>query len=91
MGFDSQLGGDFGQQGPSFEAPHPPPPPEQPRPSMTDEFVASIFSAPHPNMASSSHASLHHTTMQPFFDPSLYTGLGAHLTAPHDYFPSDDQ
>jgi hypothetical protein len=88
MGFDSQLGGDFGQQGPSFEAP---PPPEQPRPSMEDEFAARIFSAPHPDMASSSHASLHHTTMLPFFDSSLYIGPGAHWTAPHDYFPSDDQ
>jgi hypothetical protein len=45
MGFGSQLGGDFGQQGPSFEAP---PPPEQPRPSMTDEFAASIFGGPNP-------------------------------------------
>jgi hypothetical protein len=43
MGFDSQLGGDFGQQGPSFEAP---PPPEQSRPSMEDEFAASIL-VPH--------------------------------------------
>jgi hypothetical protein len=88
MGFGSQLGGDFGQQGPSFEAP---PPPEQPRPSMTDEFAASIFGGPNPNIASSYHASLHHTTMPPLFDSSLYTGLGAYWTAPHDYFPSDDQ
>jgi hypothetical protein len=43
MGFDSQLGGHFGQQDPTFDAPHSPPPPEQPRPSMADEFAASIF------------------------------------------------
>jgi hypothetical protein len=88
MGFDSQLGGDFGQQGPSYAAP---PPPEQPRPSMTDEFVASIFGAPHPGMASSSHASPHQTTMPPFFNSSPYTRPGAHWTTPHDYFQSDDQ
>jgi hypothetical protein len=29
MGFDSQFGGDFGQQGPTFDAPPPPPPLEQ--------------------------------------------------------------
>jgi hypothetical protein len=34
MGFDSQLGGDFGQHGHTFDAP----PPEQPRPSMADDF-----------------------------------------------------
>jgi hypothetical protein len=28
MRFDSQFGGNFGQQGPSFDAPPPPPPPE---------------------------------------------------------------
>jgi hypothetical protein len=39
---------------------------------------------------SSPHASLHHTTMTPFFDSSLYTGLG-YWAAPHDYTPSDDQ
>jgi hypothetical protein len=33
MGFDSQFGGNFRQQGPSFDAP---PPPEQSRPSMAD-------------------------------------------------------
>jgi AraC-like DNA-binding protein len=48
MGFDSQLGGDFGQQGPTFDAPPPPPPPEQPRPSMIDEFAASIFGDTNP-------------------------------------------
>jgi hypothetical protein len=88
MGFDSQLGGDFGQQGPSFEAP---PSTEQPRPSIADEFAAIIFGAPHPDMASSSHTSLYHTTMPHFFDSSLYTGPGAHWTRPHDYFPLDDQ
>jgi hypothetical protein len=50
MGFDSQLGGDFGQQGPTFDAP----PPEQPRPSMADEFATSIFGDPNLGMASSS-------------------------------------
>jgi hypothetical protein len=49
MGFASQLGGDVGQQGPSSVAP----PPEQPRPSMADEFAASISSNPNPSMASS--------------------------------------
>jgi hypothetical protein len=29
IGFDSQLGGDFDQQGHTFDAPPPPPPPEQ--------------------------------------------------------------
>jgi hypothetical protein len=72
MGYDSQLGGDFSQQGPIFDAP-PPPPPEQPRPSMTDEFAASIFGDPNPGMASSSHLSLHHCTMPPFFDSSIVT------------------
>jgi hypothetical protein len=88
MGFDSQLGGDFGQQDPSFEAP---PPPELQRPSMANEFAASIFGDPHLSMASSSHTSLHHTTMPHFFDSSLYTGPRVHWTTPHDYFPSDDQ
>jgi hypothetical protein len=63
MGFDSQLGGDFGQQGSTFDAPPPPPPPEQPRPSMADEFAASIFGDPNPDMTNSSHSSLHHNTM----------------------------
>jgi hypothetical protein len=76
MGFDSQLGGDFGQQGPTFEAPLPPL--EQPRPSMADEFAASIFGDQNPGMASSSHLSLHHSTMPPFFDSSMYTGPGSH-------------
>jgi hypothetical protein len=74
MGFDSQLGGDFGQQGLTFDAP----PPEQPKPSMADEFTASIFGDPHPGMASSSHTSLHLSTMPPFFDSSMYTGPGSH-------------
>jgi hypothetical protein len=91
MGFDSQLGGDFGQQGPIFDTPHPPPPLEQPRPSMVDEFAASIFGDPNPGMASSSHTSLHHSTMPPFFDSSMYTGPGSHWAAPHDYALSDDQ
>jgi hypothetical protein len=88
MGFDSQLGGDFGQQGLAFDAP-PAPPPEQPRHSMADEFTASIFGDPNPGMASSSHSSLHHSTMPPFFDSSMYTGLGSHWAAPHDYAPHD--
>jgi hypothetical protein len=91
MGFDSQFGGDFGQQGPTFDAPPPPPPPEQPRPSMSDEFTASIFGDPNPGMASSFHKSLHHSTMPPFFNSSMYTGLGSHWAAPHDFAPSDDQ
>jgi hypothetical protein len=73
MGFDSQLGGDFGQQGPTFDAPPHPPPPEKPRPSMAYEFAASIFGDRNPGMASSSHKSLHHSTMPPFFDSSMYT------------------
>jgi hypothetical protein len=89
-GFDSQLGDDFGQQGPTFDAP-PPSPLEQPRPSMADEFTASIFGDPNPGMASSSHMSLHHSTMPPFFDSSMYTGLGSHWAAPPDYALSDDQ
>jgi hypothetical protein len=91
MGFDSQLGGDFGQQGPTFDAPPPTPPPEQPRPSMSDEFAANIFGDPNPGMASSSHKSLHYSTMPPFFDSSMYTGTGSHWAAPHDFAPSDDQ
>jgi hypothetical protein len=51
MGFDSQFGDDFGQQGPTFDAP-PPPPPKKLRPSMADEFTASIFGDPNPGMAS---------------------------------------
>jgi hypothetical protein len=58
MGFDSQLGGDFGQQGPTFNAPPSPPHPEQPRPSMADEFITSIFGDLNPGMASSFHSSL---------------------------------
>jgi hypothetical protein len=91
MGFDSQLGGDFDQQGPTFDAHYPPPPPEQPRPSMVDEFATSIFDDPNPGMASSSHTSLHYSTMSPFFDSSMFTGPGLHWVAPHDYAPSDDQ
>jgi hypothetical protein len=87
MGFDSQLGGDFGQQGPIFDAP----PPEQPRPSMADEFTASIFGDPNPGMASSSHTSLDLSTMPPFFDSSMYTRTGSHWAAPNDYASSDDQ
>jgi hypothetical protein len=91
MGFDSQLGDDFGQQGPTFDVPPPPPPPEQPRPSMADEFAASIFGDPNSGMASSSHTSLHLSTMPPFFDSSMYIGPGSHWAAPHDFAPSDDQ
>jgi hypothetical protein len=91
MGFDFQLGGDFGQQGPTFDAPPPPPPPEQPRPSMVDEFTASIFGDPNPGMTSSSHTSLHLSTMPPFFDSSMYTGPGSHWAAPHDFASLDDQ
>jgi hypothetical protein len=87
MRFDSQLEDDFGQQGPTFDAP----PPEQPRPSIVDEFAASIFGDPNPSMASSSHTSLHHSTMPPFFDSSMYTGPGLQWAAPHDYALSDDQ
>jgi hypothetical protein len=87
MGFDSQLRDDFGQQGPTFDAP----PPEQPRPSMADEFATSIFGDPNPGMASSSHTSLHHSTMPPFCGSSMYTRAGSHWVAPHDYAPSDDQ
>jgi hypothetical protein len=87
MRFDSQLGDDFGQQDPTFDAPLPP----QPRPSMADEFAASIFGDPNLGMGSSSHSSLHHSTMPPFFDSSMYTGPGSHWVAPHDYTPSDDQ
>jgi hypothetical protein len=87
MGFDSQFGGDFGQQGPSFDAP----PLEQPRPSMADQIAADLFGTPHPGMASSSHMSLHHTTTTPFFNSSIYTGPGSHWAPPHDYAPSDDQ
>jgi hypothetical protein len=90
MGFDSQLGGDFGQQGPTFDAP-PLPPPEQLRPSMVDEFAASIFGDRNPCMTSHSHTSLHLSTMPPFFDSSMHTGPGSHWAAPHDYAPSDDQ
>jgi hypothetical protein len=88
MGFNSQLGGAFGQQAPSFAAP---PPLVQPRPSMADEIAASIFGDPNPGMVSSSHASLQNTTMPPFSDSSIYTRPGAHQMAPHDYFPSEDQ
>jgi hypothetical protein len=91
MRFDSQLGGDFGQQGPTFDAPPTPPPLEQPRPSMADEFAASIFGDPNPGMTSSSHMSLHLSTMSPFFNSSMYTRPRLHWVAPHDYAPSDDQ
>jgi hypothetical protein len=67
------------------------PPLEQPKPSMADEFVASIFGDPNPGMASSSHKSLHHSTMSPFFDSSMYTGPGSHWAAPLDFAPPDDQ
>jgi hypothetical protein len=39
---------------------------------MADEFAASIFGDPNPDMASSSLKSLHHSTMPPFFD-SFFT------------------
>jgi hypothetical protein len=91
MGRGSQLGGAFGQQGPSFAAPPPPPPPEQPKPSMVDEIAASIFGDPNPGMASSSLESLCHIIAPPFFHSSMYTGLRAHWTTPHDYFLTDDQ
>jgi hypothetical protein len=57
---------------------------------MADQIVVDTFGDPNPGMASSSHTSFHHTTMPSFFDPSLYTGLGLHWAAPHDYTPSDD-
>jgi hypothetical protein len=87
MGSASQLGGGVGQQGPSSAAP----PPEQPRPSMADEFAASIFGDPNPGMSSSSHAFLPNTTMPPFFNSSIYIGPRAHWKAHHNYFPSEDQ
>jgi hypothetical protein len=91
MGYGSQLGVAFGQQGPPFVSPPPPPPPpEQPKRSMVDEIVASIFDDPNPGMASSSLESLHHTITPPFFNSSIYTGPGAHWTALNDYFPMDD-
>jgi hypothetical protein len=89
MGFGSQLGGDFGQQGPTFDAPPPLPPLKQSRPSMTDEFATSIFHDPNSGMTSSFLKSLHHSTMPPFFDSSFYTGAGSHWTQPHDYTPHD--
>jgi hypothetical protein len=46
---------------------------------------------PHPDMASSSHTSLHHTNMLPFFDSSICTGPGSHWAAPHDCALMDDQ
>jgi hypothetical protein len=58
---------------------------------MADEFAASIFGDPNPGMASSSHSYLHHSTMPPFFDSSMYTGPGSYWAAPHDYASSDDQ
>jgi hypothetical protein len=88
MGFDSQLDGDFSQQGPTIDAP---PPPEQPKPSMANEFTASIFGYPNLSMTSSSYTSLHHSTMPPFFDSSMYTGPESHWAISHDYAPSDDQ
>jgi hypothetical protein len=72
----------------AFDAP-PLPPPEQSRPSMADQLIEDIFSDPLLGMASSSHTSLTHTTMSPFFDSSLYTGPGSHWAAPHDYAPHD--
>jgi hypothetical protein len=56
----------------------PPPPPEQSRPSVAKQIAADIFGDPIPGMASSSHTSLHHTTMLPFFDSSIYIGPGSH-------------
>jgi hypothetical protein len=91
MGFNSQFGGDIGQQGPTFDAPPPPPPLEQSRPSMADEFAASIFGDPNLGMASSSHTSLHLSTISPFFDSSMYTGPRSHWAALHDYALLDDQ
>jgi hypothetical protein len=58
---------------------------------MADEFIASIFRNPNPGMASSSHTSLHLSTMPPFFDSSMYTGPGSHWVAPHNYAMSDDK
>jgi hypothetical protein len=88
MGFHSQLGGDYGQQGPSSAA-SPPPPLEQPRPSMVDEIADSIFGHPNHGMVSIFHASLQNTTMPSFFDSSIYTRPGAHWTTPHDNAPDD--
>jgi hypothetical protein len=52
---------------------------------MADQITTTIFGNPNPGMASSSHASLHHTTMPSFFDSSMYTGPGLHWATPHDY------
>jgi hypothetical protein len=78
----------------AFDAPPPPPPPPPPEqliPSMVDPLAANIFGNPNPGMTSSSHTSLPHTTIPPFFDSSLYTGPRPRWVAPHDYTPSDDQ
>jgi hypothetical protein len=56
---------------------------------MADQLIEDIFGDPLLGMASSSHTSLTHTTMSPFFDSSLYTGPGSHWAAPHDYAPHD--
>jgi hypothetical protein len=84
IGFDSQLGGDLGQQGQPFDAPL-----EQLRPSMADQLATDIFGGPVPDMASSSLTSFTHTTMPSYFDSSLYIGPGSHWDAPHDYAPLD--
>jgi hypothetical protein len=58
---------------------------------MVDQFTASIFGDPNLGMASSSQTSLHHTTMPPLLDSSMYTKIGSHWAALHDYALSDDQ
>jgi hypothetical protein len=85
MGFDTQH---VGQSRQGFDAP-PPPPREQPRPSMTNELAADLFGAPH-GTASSAFTSHTATTMPSFFKSSFYTTLGSHWTQPHDYTPHDE-
>jgi hypothetical protein len=65
------------------------PPPEQPRPSITDQLTTDILGDPTPGMASSAHTSFTHTTIPTYFDSSLYIGPGSHWAQPHDYPPHD--
>jgi hypothetical protein len=69
MGFDSQLGGDFGHQGQPFVA-LPSPPNQQAIPSVVEQFVEDLFGGSNPGMASSIHTSLTHTNMAMFYDSS---------------------
>jgi hypothetical protein len=83
MGFDSQLGGDFGQQGPTFDAP----PLGQPRPSMADEFATSIFGDPNPGMLVVLARLFiivlcHHSLTHPYTSGQDHIGLH-HMIMPH--------